>query len=652
MDVTSQPLMTNTKPQSQSMTISLEVVAYSILIIFSLVLRLAELDTVPMTMPEAEQAVATWHTMTDTASVIAPIPDSPLTYWMQRISFGLFGASEFSSRLPSVLGGLLLILTPLAFRPQIGASRAFIMALFLAISPIPFIVSRTGASVVWSAIFALLAFQMLWRYWQTRQANHALWLTTFTILAVLLTSPSAILAFTGVVFAMFATLMWVILIAPDEYDQSGDAILQQVREFRQSFPWLNMALVAIALIAIIPTGFMFYPNGIGHVAELVNVTFSGIGSNASTLAPPAWSLLTLIVYNPVLIIFALLGVLSATRQSELTIPMRFALMWFLVNVLLTFVYQGTRPEFAIWLSLPLIWITSDYIMRLIADHKSAVFWIGQFVSEDGNVFTMRYWWVKWAVGFTIFSLFMMLSVHYQELTRHLTTVPTDTSFGDLLTLLLEPLYLQFRYSAIWFVISIMFMIVGYFLSASIWGNTMTLQGYGIGLVSFALLSGLGGAWNASVINATNPLELWHLEAPTEDVSLLRTSLYDIAQRDTRGFPLFPIYAVKPESADENYQLEWLLRDFPNANIAVLPSDVARQQVILMPDALSEFDLQGSYVGQSFVLSRQWSLSQLPSYDVSAWLSQRRSRLVDFPSTNMIFWLRQDVFEAIPVDERP
>jgi len=74
----------------------METVAYALLIVFAIVLRLAEVDTVPLREYEARQALAAWRVVQPIPGLEPIAPQSSLLFTGHVIAFTLLGASEFS----------------------------------------------------------------------------------------------------------------------------------------------------------------------------------------------------------------------------------------------------------------------------------------------------------------------------------------------------------------------------------------------------------------------------------------------------------------------------------------------------------------------------------------------------------------------------
>ncbi|MCA9912495.1 MAG: glycosyltransferase family 39 protein, partial [Anaerolineae bacterium] len=147
--------------------VSLEFVAVLALILLALLLRVADLDIVPMTEAEAVQALPAYHFVHPEAPG-DPLPaSSPIVFWLQAISFTLFGGGELAARLPGVIGGVLLVVVPLLFRENIGRNGALWLSLLFALLPLPFAASRFADPAIWTVILALALVWAVSRYWDT-----------------------------------------------------------------------------------------------------------------------------------------------------------------------------------------------------------------------------------------------------------------------------------------------------------------------------------------------------------------------------------------------------------------------------------------------------------------------------------------------------
>ncbi|MDQ7035769.1 MAG: glycosyltransferase family 39 protein [Anaerolineae bacterium] len=636
----------STMSPSVSLHISAEFIAYTVLIIFALLVRVADLDIVPMNETEATQALAAYQTVYTETPVQAQSAQSPIVFWLQSATFSLLGGDEFSARLPGVIGGMLLIFMPLLFRDRIGRERAFWLSVLLAVSPIAFAAARFATPTVWTMVFAFGLLWAIWRYWENgNQADIALGAIFFAALAFL--SESGGLIFTLILaLSGFVTVWWTVFIAPQVYDVSGDEIWKTAREFIDTIPFQRVLLIVAATVGLGSTLFFIYPVGLNIVAEVVRRVLVGFFQPYQAGTHPIMPILTLFVYNIWLVVLAVISAVILINNGQASFADRFAIVVTIVSFFVLLVYRGGQPAHALFMTVPMMWLVARLIHELTVNYAPTVFSYDSFqLVEDED----SYWWIKWVLAVIVLSLLMMLAVHWLEIGRGFMQLPSENIFAALA----EARFAAFKSSLIWFVISLLFAAVGYFLAASLWGHTNALQGFGLGLVLFMLGSGVGTGWNTTVVNATNPLELWQNSATTNDAYLLRETLLEVADRDTMGFPSINLTILRDDSIGitDNGLIAWLVRDFRNAVFVDTLEEAQRDEIILMPVLEEDPDLDGSYVGQSFVIRQDWSLSSLCACEWISWLGQRRVRSDILAYDGTILWLRIDVYDDIPASER-
>lgn len=637
---------------SAQISISIEVIAYIVLLIVAVLIRVADLDRIPMTEFEAQQALAPLHAINPNTPGEAIVANSPMTYWTQLVTFTAFGANEFSARIGTVIAGVLLSLSPLLFRSRFGVTRTFIWSLLLTLLTIPVIASRYAEGTTWMMLFTVLTMWMVWRYWYSEKLSDAMWAVVFLTFMVLLTDPTGLPLLVILLVAGWLAVWRTAISAPERLDMTGDDILKIALSRLMTFPYLKVAFIPVLVVVAMATGFMLHPSGLSTVSQLINSTITGISQ------PPYESgirlgLVALVTYEPLLIIFAIGGTWLLWKHGDLTYVDRFAVGWVCVGTLGLLLYTGARPAHAMWVVVPLTLLASYGITQVLVNRLVVVLWTEDTDSDD-DLYSTRYWWVKWVVSLGTLMLLMIAGVHFHEIARSLINVPPQASLGDTVTQLFSSQFVEFRFSGAWFTLMVIIGFVTFLLVASFWGNDNTLQGVGIGFFFFLILSGIGGAWTASVQNSNSPAELWHPTATAYEFNLLRKTLFDIADRDSRGFPLIEVSVVTDSQGviTSNGLVAWLLRDFPNVNFVGNLEAVRTNQIVLMAQtSVNSPDLGSDYVGQSFVLRRKWSIAQLAPVDVLAWWTQRRFRVEQQFEEISILWLRQDVYNGIPVGER-
>jgi 4-amino-4-deoxy-L-arabinose transferase-like glycosyltransferase len=624
--------------------ISLEFVAYVLLVTLALVLRIASLNIVPMTDVEAVQALPAYHALDPEAIGSPQAASSPVLFWLQLASFTAFGGNEFASRLPMALGGVILALMPLLFRAKFGGVKSFLLSLILVFSPIALTAARLADPVIWTMVFLLAFFWSVWRYWDSRSFNDALFAAGFLGAFLFLAESGAIILALILVMAGAGAITWQVARAPYESDTVGDEILAALRGFWKDFPVLRALLLILGLIVLLSTGFMLYPSGLNIVSELLNGTLRGFVQASIPDAPPVFALLSLFVYEPVLVIFAVIAALSLLSGRP-TLLDRFAVLWALIAFVVLLVYQGSKPAYALWLVLPLAYLTASLISNLLTNYMPAMMSADGYISNNPN----DYAWIKWVVALIVLAGFLMLSLNLSELGRAFRDYPGNTLVFDTQ----QHNVVMFGRMG-WFIIMTMLLIVGFFLLASIWGNRNVLQGYGLGAFIFMLILGAGTGWNTSVNHISNPAELWHTTAVSPDAYKLRQTLYEVARRDSAGFPEIAVTVLLDEAAGitDDGLIAWLLRDFEQARFVETLGDAAQDEIILLPVMSEDPDLGGSYVGQSFAIRSYGTENQLSPFDWLSWFTQRSTRNYTSARDTGILWLRIDVYDGAPLEFRP
>ena len=145
---------------------TVEFALWSLIGVGSFALRLWNLGGAPLTNIEAANALSSL-VLAHGESVST---HNPVFTTLQALIFSLFGATDFSARLPIAIVGILLCLAPALLRRQIGPKRALIFGGLLALSPTLIFASRQaeGALLGWALALAL------WCCWQRRSIRAAL----------------------------------------------------------------------------------------------------------------------------------------------------------------------------------------------------------------------------------------------------------------------------------------------------------------------------------------------------------------------------------------------------------------------------------------------------------------------------------------------
>lgn len=594
--------------------VSYELIAYAVLIAFALTLRIADLHSVPMTGREATQALAAWRTLHPHLSGSVIVPESPLLFALHVTGFSMLGGTEFAARVFTALAGTALVLAPALFRDVLGRGRAFVFSLMLAFSPVLLIASRFDAPTIWAMLAAAGGLWALRRWWLAGGTSYAIVSSILFSTLALLTDPA------GWLFALVLLGAGLLAVVWDRIENPDNEVNANLRQRMRAWPWSQSLLAAGLTVFMVSTLFMFHLPGLSAISQLLQTGLVALLTPQAD-SSPLFGLLTAVYYEPVLWIVALAALSLLAGRGDLRLHERFLTVWVVLAGAALVIYQGARPEYALWLTVPLTALASALLLDCLRPEEHP------FLDVPP--------WGKSLVAVSLCALLAIFTINFQAIARAILLTPD----GSLTTLQPDPL------NMVWTVIALLFIIVGYFLVGSLWGSAAALRGGALGLLAFALITSLGSGWNAAVPQSENPVEFWHMRATGRETALLHDTLLELTRRESGGFPYLTVYT----QADDSGIVGWLLRDFVNARYVMDAAEARTQEVVLLPASAEPPALGGSYVGQNFVITRAWSFSTLLGFDVLPWWTQRRVRVEPGPEQEYILWLRQDVYDGVEFD---
>lgn len=637
--------------------VTVEWLAYIGLAILALVLRVAELDSLPLNDVEARHALHAWHSIEDNAPGSHLASNSPLAHIGQLIGFSLLGANAFSARLFPMLAGWLLTLAPLLFRDALGRTRAFVWACLLSLLTLPIASSRLADGTSFMMLFALLSVWMIRCYWYSRQVSDARWAVALVTVMTLLSAPAGLPLLAVMLLAGWLAVWRTAISAPQRLDLPGDDILKLATRRLRAFPLADAAFVPFAVVILAATLFMLHPGGLRTVGALIEASVAGVAQPAG-MDSLRLGFAALFAHETLLVVFALGGAWLLWRQGAVTYIDRFAAAWACIGALALLLYPGASAADAMWVALPLTLLASYGVAQLMVDRRVVLLWDADEQAslpepeDNSELYTTAYWWVKWLIAGIVFALLLVICAQFMEAGRLMNSLPESAQLGELLSQsgqqagLLHALGMMTLLSVALTAICL--------LLANYWGAATTLQGTGLGFLGLMLLSGAGGGWSISAADPANPNGLWRQHAISGDVKLLQDTLHELSLRRADGFASLPLAIVEDPAAGINRDglVAWLLREYPNARFVPHPAQASDQAIVLTADDEAQYNqLSGDYVGQRFLLRRSWSVASQSVWDLPGWWTQNRRR--DSSATDddaMLLWLRQDIYDGTKLDE--
>jgi hypothetical protein len=604
------------RPPGTLFAVRTETWVYTVIALLALGFRLAQLGALPLSAEEAPAALAAWKLLNPGSFVTATTATSPLLFAAQAATFSVLGATELTARLLTALAGVGVVLSPLLFRRLIGRTRALLLTLTLFFSPVLLLASRTSSPVVWAVLLMAIAGAATWQFAATGRTGFALLATTAVVATVLLADPAGYWLVLILIGAALLT-RWT---GRTEDDAEPDERLARLN----GWPWLQGLAVALLVVFVVSTLFLLHQRGFNNIGALLDAGARGMASPVPG-APPLYTLLIGAFYEPFAWLFGLIGLLLAWRRGFPTLD-RFFALWLLLGLIASLVYVGGGAAYALWVTLPLAGLTSRSLVEALRE-------------DPRNIWHFP-GWARWLVAVIVFGLMAVLATALMLVGRSMMRL--DPLLGAETLSRLDPI------GIILTVMVVLFSLVGFFLVASVWDRATAARGTVLGLLLFGLVTALGAGWNAAVPRWTLATEPWHLRPPTDNVYLLRETLFDVADRTSRGFPSYTVAALAPGDG----LLAWALRDFTDVRLIESVTEAGDAPVVLLPgnaDIAPPSSLASGYVGQDFVLQRGWSIGSLRAFDLLAWWLQRNTADEGQPLESVDFWLRGDLYSGVSAE---
>ena len=146
-----------------------EIGLYAVLIALALSLRLWDLGSRALHHDESLHAFYSWELYKGRGYEHVPFMHGPFQYFGTALTFILFGASDYTSRVWPVLFGTALVGLPFFLRGYLGRTGALIAAALLALSPTLLYFSRFARNDIYIAFFTLALIVCIWRYLAERR---------------------------------------------------------------------------------------------------------------------------------------------------------------------------------------------------------------------------------------------------------------------------------------------------------------------------------------------------------------------------------------------------------------------------------------------------------------------------------------------------
>lgn len=183
------------------------------------------------------------------------------------------------------------------------------------------------------------------------------------------------------------------------------------------------------------------------------------------------------------------------------------------------------------------------------------------------------------------------------------------------------------------------LVISFFLAGSLWGSRAAWRGLGFGFLLYFMIYGLGLGWQASVTFADDPRELWQMNPPTNRLNRLVETLEQMSRFDNGELHQMTITVQAPDDG----VLAWALRDFEHVDYVDGIGAEIDTGAVIVPIGTDDYTLGGDYIGQDFILSEEWRLSDLSWTDFISWLNVRETRFNPSIGEHYMLWIRKDIY---------
>jgi uncharacterized protein (TIGR03663 family) len=149
-----------------------ELIAWGVLMVAALAVRLYQLGDRPFHHDESQDAYFSWLFSTGGGYEYNPLLHGPLRFYLTAGIFKLLGDSDFTARLAPALMGWIMVALPYGLRDQIGRLAAFAAGVFLAFGPSYLYFSRFAREDIYIACITLALLVTVFRFLDRPRRHH------------------------------------------------------------------------------------------------------------------------------------------------------------------------------------------------------------------------------------------------------------------------------------------------------------------------------------------------------------------------------------------------------------------------------------------------------------------------------------------------
>ena len=309
-----------------------ELIAYALLVVVALALRLYDLGDRPFHHDESQDAYFSWTFLEHGDYKYNPLLHGPLRFYLTAAMYLLFGDSDFTARLAPALMGTLMVPLPYLLRGQLGRVGAFATALLLAFGPSYLYFSRFAREDIYFAAVTFALVVVAFRFLERPRGYQP------AVIGALLAASFAIKETTFITGFVGFTFFALVLVSPWRR-----LLIDPIRAVGlEAWGWALAAFLGVYTVLF--TTFLTYPEGAKGLKQGLDYW---LGQHEVGRGGEAWNFYLVVLFGvewPVLLLGAVGAVYSLWRPTLL----RLFLIWGFVLSLI--IYSWAGEKFA-WLVL-------------------------------------------------------------------------------------------------------------------------------------------------------------------------------------------------------------------------------------------------------------------------------------------------------------
>lgn len=180
--------------------INLETLLYVLLAVIAVVAVFYNLGARTMSHDESLHVLYSWKLYAGEGYEHNPMMHGPFKFHITALTYFLFGVSDFTSRIPTALFGVALVLLPAFLRRELGRVGALATSVLTLISPTTLYYARYIRDDIMMMVWAMLMAIALLRFLRSRQTGWIYLGAAAVVLAVSTMENSYIIGFIGFTF--------------------------------------------------------------------------------------------------------------------------------------------------------------------------------------------------------------------------------------------------------------------------------------------------------------------------------------------------------------------------------------------------------------------------------------------------------------------